>query len=394
MPWKETNVMDQKIEFVFKSLTQEYTFTDLCKQYAITPKTGYKWQAKFLKDGIKGLNETSRTPHNNKNQISENIVCDLVRIKTLKKSWGPKKIRKVYELAHQNQKIPSLSTVERILKKAGLVTRKKRRKQREVNRIQNRSTPLSPNDVWTVDFKGWWYTPFKEKCEPLTVCDEFSKYILSIKILEKGDISCVKHEFEQIFKMFGLPKVIKSDNGPPFANSHSIFGLTKLAVWWLSLGIILDRIDPGSPYQNGSHERMHLNIKRELEGKVNGNLIDHQAIFDVWRNEYNNERPHESLGMKTPSQVYVKSKLKFSGDDEIIDYPKDFKSRQVNDRGYINYSDQRVFISNAFNGYNVGLTPKDKDTVSVWFDNNLIGEINKNDFVFKSSLTILKKQIK
>jgi hypothetical protein len=179
-----------------------------------------------------------------------------------------------------------------------------------------------------------------------------------------------------------------------FDSTKSIFGLTKLAVWWLSLGIILDRIDPGSPYQNGSHERMHLNIKRELEGKVNGNLIDHQAIFDVWRNEYNNERPHESLEMKTPTQVYIKSKLKFSGDDEIIDYPKDFKSRQVNDRGYINYLDQRVFISNAFNGYNVGLTTKDKDSVSVWFDNNLIGEINKNDFVFKSSLTISKKQIK
>ena len=155
--------------------------------------------------------------------------------------------------------------VERILKKAGFVKKKRRQKQYTTERISNRVIPQNPNDVWTVDFKGWWYTPKKEKCEPLTIRDEFSKYIFSIKILDKSTTYCVKQEFERIFKDFGLPKVIKSDNGPPFASSKSMHGLTKLAVWWMSLGIMLDRIDPGAPYQNGSHERMHRDIKDELE---------------------------------------------------------------------------------------------------------------------------------
>jgi transposase InsO family protein len=391
MPWKETNVMDQKIEFVFKSLTQSYTFIELCKQYGITTKTGYKWKDKFLKDGIKGLNETSRRPKKNKNQILENTVCELVRIKNLKKSWGPKKVRKVFEQSHKNERIPSLSSVERILKKAGLVSKRRKRKPREVHIIQNRAKALSPNDIWTVDFKGWWYTHFKEKCEPLTVRDEYSKYILSIKILDKGDISCVKYEFDRLFRKYGLPKMIKSDNGPPFASGVSLFGLTKLSVWWLSLGIMLDRIDPGSPYQNGAHERMHLDIQRELEGKIHGHLIDYQSIFEVWRNEYNTERPHEAIGMRTPSELYEKSKIKYIGLDEVVEYPESYISRQVNSRGYISYSKHRIFISNAFNGYNIGLKYRDKNTYTVWFENNRIGEFDLEDYVFKSCLTFKEK---
>ena len=223
--------------------------------------------------------------------------------------------------------------------------------------------------------------PNLEKCEPLTVRDDFSKYILSIKILEKGDIANVKAHFEYLFKKYGLPEVIRSDNGPPFASALAQFGLTKLAAWWLSLGIKLDRIDPGKPYQNGAHERMHLDMKNELEHKIDGDLKIHQSMFEIWRKEFNEERPHEALDMKKPSQVYTKSTRKYKKIDHF-DYPNNYISRQVNDRGYTIYKGRRIFLSNAFNGFNVGLDIKQKDRVKVWFANNFLGEIDKQSFIF------------
>jgi hypothetical protein len=209
----------------------------------------------------------------------------------------------------------------------------------------------------------------------------FPDIFLSIKILERGDISCVKAHFETLFKKYGLPEVIRSDNGPPFATAKAQFGLTKLAAWWLSLGIKLDRIDPGKPYQNGAHERMHLDMMKELEHKIDGDLKMHQSIFEVWRKEYNEERPHEALNMKKPAQVYTNSPRKYKKYDQFV-YPNEFISRQVNDRGYTIYKGRRIFISNAFNGFNLGLDVKQKDKIKVWFANNFLGEIDANNFIF------------
>jgi transposase InsO family protein len=386
MPWKEVNVMNQKLEFVLKSFRKEKSFTDLCTEYCITAKTGYKWKERFLLDGIEGLKEKPRKPRSSPTHFSEDVICELIRIKKTKLRWGPKKIREVYTRNHPHERIPARSTVERILKKAGFVDSRKRRRKINPERIQERIVPLRPNDVWTVDFKGWWYTKEREKCEPLTVRDEFSKYIFSIAILEKADISSVKREFEHIFKLHGLPKMIRSDNGPPFASHMSIHGLTRLSAWWLSLGIKLDRIDPGSPQQNGAHERMHLDIKKELEGKIAGSLKMHQQVFNVWRKEFNEERPHESLAMKTPAAVYANSDIKYDCSIDLIEYPRTFKSRQVNDRGYINHLGRRIFITNALGGYNVGLKKKNNSYSEVWFNSTLLGEIDLNSFMFISIL--------
>lgn len=387
MPWKEYNVMSQRFEFVIRSFTPNVNFTDLCAEFGVSTKTGYKWKERFIKEGINGLKDKPRAPRSNASKLPEDIICEIIRIKTLKPKWGPKKILKIFSKNNNHQRIPARSSVERILLKAGLVTKKRRRKQNKTDRIQNRITPEKPNDLWTVDFKGWWYTPTKEKCEPLTIRDEFSKFIFTIKILQKGNIPCVKREFERIFSKYGLPLMIRSDNGPPFASSMSLFGLTKLSVWWLSLGITLDRIDPASPYQNGSHERMHRDIKEELEGKINGNLKLHQRIFDVWKDEYNNERPHEALGMKTPSEVYRKSKSNFNGTVFEIIYPSGYLPRRVNDRGLINYKGRRIFISNAFSNYYVGLQVKGKSFI-VWFDNHQVGEIDLKSYMFHANKTL------
>jgi transposase InsO family protein len=373
VPWKEIDAMSLKKEFVLKSLQEGICFVDLCREYSISTKCGYTWKKRFIEEGFKGLEERSRTPVRNGKATPEHIVLEIISLKVKKEYWGPKKILEIYARAHPEETLPVISTVERILKKAGLVEARKRKRFQTVNRIKNRVEPTKPNEVWTVDFKGWWYTPHKEKCEPLTVRDGFSKFILSIKILGKGDIPSVKREFERLFTLYGLPESIRSDNGPPFASAFNYLGLTKLAVWWMALGIKLDRIEPGSPYQNGSHERMHLDMKRELEEKIDGDLLYHQKVFDEWREEYNRERPHEALGMKTPASVYTRSTRVYDPKLDGIDYPIGFRSRTVNDRGYISFRNERYFIGNPFAGYNVGVKIRRDGNHEVWFDDIFLG---------------------
>jgi transposase InsO family protein len=375
MPWRRTDVMQEKIEFVYRALSRREKFSELCREFTISTKTGYKWVDRFLKKGLAGLAELSRKPLGNAKQVAEDIVCELIRIKFTKKNWGPKKIRQVYINNHPGLPVPALSTVNRILHKAGLQNLRKRKRKAAGERIQTRAVAEAPNDVWTVDFKGWWYTQFKEKCEPLTVRDQYSKYILSIRILKKGDIYSVKQEFLRLFETYGLPRVIRSDNGPPFACAHGILGLTKLAVWWMSLGIQLDRIDPGKPQQNGAHERMHLDMKKELEGKISGSLEMHQKVFDVWREEFNNERPHEALEGKTPASVYRKSDRPYEDFDELR-YSKGFYSRRVNDRGYFHYNGRRIFAGNAFNGMVIGLEDRGPEGLRLYLEKFFIGVID------------------
>lgn len=376
MPWKEADPMKIKYEFVLKSFNKDKTFTELCRDFGISTKTGYKWLQRFLQGGFPALEELSRKPVKNGKKTPEEISVELIRIKNLHKSWGASKILEIYINNNPGKYAPVRSTVENIFLRAGFIERKKRKRNKTTNRIQGRIIPERPNQVWTVDFKGWWYTKHKEKCEPLTVRDEFTKFILAVKVLDKGDTFNVKQAFEVIFRKYGLPEVIRSDNGPPFASSINAHGLSKLSVWWMSLGIKLDRIDPGCPYQNGGHERMHRDMKAELEGQIDGNLNEHQRVFDKWVDEFNNIRPHEALGMKTPSKLYVPSERKYESDEVLIIYGRGYKSRMVNDRGFCNYKGRRIFIGNPFAGYNVGIREV-SDITEIWFDDFLIGVVDK-----------------
>jgi len=376
MPWKETSVMDQKKKFIWETFDKSKTFTEICTKYGITTKTGYKWKKKFEQGGWQGLEEESRQPKSNARSVPEEVILELIRLKHKKPTWGSFKISNLYAKNHPHRKPPALSTIDRLFEKAGLSRKKKRRRHVPSERIQNRFKPTKPNDLWTVDFKGWWYTHNKEKVNPLTIRDEYSKMILSIKVVEKGDIASVKAEFERLFKRFGLPLCIRSDNGPPFAGPTNALGLTKLSVWWMTLGILLDRIDPGCPYQNGGHERMHLDMKNELEGKIDGSLHEHQTVFDEWREEFNTERPHQALKGKCPADKYRKSEKKYFPESEEIEYPRGFKVRRVNDRGCINYRGRRYFVGNPFAGYTVGINVKKDGSQDVWFTNYVIGKLD------------------
>ncbi len=229
---------------------------------------------------------------------------------------------------------------------------------------------------------------------PLTVRDDFTKYILTITPLDKGDTASVYREFDQLFAEYGLPEIIRSDNGRPFANMRSLFGLTRLSVWWVSLGIKLDRIEPGSPYQNGGHERMHLDMKNELQGQIYGDLRLHRKVFEEWRKEFNNERPHEALDMKTPASVYKKSKRKYDREVVEIDYPLNYKKRFVNSRGYISFKGTRYFVGNPFGGYNIGVKPTKTGQLDVWFGDSFLGHFDDETLLLvpEKKYTLMKRK--
>jgi transposase InsO family protein len=345
---------------------------------------------RFLEEGYAGLEEHSRKPNSNSRGIPEPVSVEILRIKKLHPAWGAKKILEVYRRMHSGQYSPARGSIENLFKRAGYTGIKRRRNLRGGQIIQNRVTPEKPNEVWTVDFKGWWYTRNRERVNPLTIRDEYGKFILAIDAVEKGDTMSVKGVFQRVFKEYGLPDYIRSDNGPPFACVHNYWGLTKLSVWWMTLGIQLDRIDPGCPQQNGGHERMHRDMKTELQGQIDGTLGEHQIVFDKWRKDFNEIRPHEALNMKVPADVYEKSEKKYRKEKTEFKYGHGFLVRIVNDRGYFNLNSKRVFVGNPFTGYHVGIKEFSDKPTEVWFGNYFLGTLNNDTGLIDPSFTIMQ----
>jgi transposase InsO family protein len=384
MPWKEADVMNLRTEFVLRALREELPFVALCREYGISAKTGYKWKARFLKDGLPGLYDHSRRPQSSPSQVSEDEACRFVRLKLAHPKWGPKKIREVFARKYPQAQLPSLSTVKRILDKAGLVQRRRRRRPEHCGRIENRLKAERPNQLWTVDFKGWWYSAEKARVEPLTVRDAYSRYLLCVQALENGRSETVRRRFERIFATYGLPQVIRSDNGSPFACMSAPLGLSRLSAWWVALGICLDRIAPGHPHQNGGHERMHRDIALEVEGAVDGDMVAQQAALDTWRHDFNHERPHESLGMQVPAQFYSKSSRRFDPSAIELVYPSDYLRRKADKRGAIKFSNRRIAVSLAVAGWEVGLKATGAQSYSVWFGPLCLGELDMASESFRA----------
>ena len=377
MPWiKEKSVMETRYEFCLKAFRSQESFTKICRKYGISTKTGYKWLNRFTESGIAGLEDQPKAARNIRNKTDVEIVNRLLRLKLKHKAWGSKKILTLYKRKYPGEYAPCRSTLDELFKKEELTHKIRRHQAKNSKSMRIKIKPTKPNELWTVDFKGWWWTPKKERCTPLTVRDEYSKYILSIEVPEKCDTYNVKMVFEALFRQYGLPEYIRSDNGPPFGNVQNYWGLTKLSVWWMSLGIRIDRSDPGHPEHNGAHERMHRDMKKELQNKIYGDLRQHKKVFEKWRKEFNEVRPHEALGMKTPKEIYKKSERKYCGEDIEIEYNGRMKSRVVNDRGYFHYKNQHFFVGNPFSGYNVGIKERAGHYCEVWFDNYKLGVIN------------------
>src|ERR1700722_11698883 len=345
MPWPKKEPMDVRIEFAMKALRTD-NFRALCGEYDISAKTGYKWLRRFMEHGVAGMTEQSRRPHGHADQLGEAVVCDIIRLKNAHRHWGPKKIRALY--LRQHGTAASESSFKRILERAGLTQPRRRQRATEAGRLWSGRRGQTPNEVWTVDFKGWWYDPTGQRCEPLTVRDEHSRYILELRRMADARTQTVRTCFERLFTLHGLPGAIRSDNGTPFAQVNGIHGLSRLSAWWVALGIDLERGRPGHPQDNGGHERMHRDVSRELEPGQG-----EQAVLDLWRGEFNGVRPHEALGMKCPAEVYTPSLKKYQGTPEDLDYPG-MLSRKVTSHGVIGWGGTQLFIGTSLTGWSVG----------------------------------------
>lgn len=382
MAWKETNILNERKEFITEALKGQIPFIVLCQKYGISEKTGYKWKNRFMQDGYNGLYDQSKAPITNPDSLAEDVVIRIIKLRQAHPTWGAKKLKILYEKAYKDGSKPSISSFQRIFNKMGLVKKRRVRPVKpDSNRLRQHIKPEAPNDVWTVDFKGWWVSN-REKCLPLTIRDAYSRFIIDIRLMQSQSAEAVRAVFTEAFKKYGLPKVIRSDNGTPFAAPNSLLNLTCLSVWWISLGILPDRIDPGKPTQNGSHERMHADMSRELQGKTAGGIAANQAAIDAWRKEYNEVRPNEALGMKTPCEVYSPSPTKYEGDVEQLEYPFGFLIRKVFCNGQIIINGRRVSVGFALRSFHVGLLPKDDFTLTIWIADFPLGEIDLNTYCF------------
>jgi len=374
MPWRKQEPMDQRIEFVTKAQRTD-NFRGLCAEYGVSTKTGYKWWRRFVLYGTTGMAEESRRPHRHAEQLSEEVICRIIRLKHAHRHWGARKLRELYRREHGEA--ASESSFKRILERAGLTEPRRRRVRAESSgRLWSERRAQGPNEVWTVDFKGWWYDPQGVRCEPLTVRDEYSRYVLEVRRMADARGASVRACFEQLFQRYGLPGAIRSDNGTPFAQVRALLGLSRLSAWWVALGIDLERGRPGCPQDNGSHERLHRDIGTELQPHTT-----EQAALDLWREEFNQERPHEALGMKCPAEVYQKSARQYEGTPEDLDYPG-WDTRRVTRPGTIVWRGLAFFISTSLAGWSVGLKPVDHGRYELRFGRLLLGWLDTETHSF------------
>jgi putative transposase len=345
--------MDERLRFVARLLEGE-KMTALCAEFGISRKTGYKLLDRYRDCGVAAFTDRSRRPYRQANRLPPQVEAVVVRLKREYPSWGAPKIREklrrqLPELPHY----PAISTVHAVLDRHGLVQRRRRRRARATG--TELTHPTEPNALWCADYKGEFMLANRRYCYPLTITDFASRYLLTCEALSTTQEKFACMVFEQAFKEFGLPQRIRTDNGVPFASAHALYGLSTLAVWWLRLGIQIERITPGHPQQNGRHERMHLTLKKEATKPAAANVLQQQARFDAFIAHYNEDRPHQALGMKVPADLYTRSPRVYRGLQELT-YPFHDATFTVTRCGRICFKGRKVNLSHVFAGQNVGVT--------------------------------------
>jgi putative transposase len=343
--------MDERLKFVARLLDGE-KMAVMCREFDISRKTGYKIFSRYKDCGLEGLTDRSRRPYRHGMRLPFQIEKLIVQLKQDHPSWGAPKIREKIRRLHREITLPAISTVHAVLDRNGLVTRRRKR------RYKPEGTALSPaqqpNELWCADYKGEFMLADKRYCYPLTVTDFASRYLISCDALSSTKERYAFTVFERVFKDFGLPKAIRTDNGVPFASPNAMFGLSKLSVWWLRLGIDIERIKPGRPQQNGRHERMHLTLKKEATKPAAKNFLQQQGKFDRFIEEFNQERPHEAIGMKYPAEIYTPSLKPYQGLSDL-EYPFHDRTITVTCCGRICIGRRKINLSTVFAGQNVGI---------------------------------------
>lgn len=363
--------MDLRNQFVLAATSPGANISQLCREHGVSRTNGYKWIRRFQAEGQAGLDDKSRRPKTISGVDGE-FVLRIIELRRRYPKWGAKKLRQILLRSPDRVEVPSAKTIARVLDRAGEPrVRKPRRRLRVVLREHQPLVANAPNDVWTVDFKGWWRTRDGRRFEPLTVRDAFSRYVLCLEMLGSTRADVVKPAFERLFDSCGLPRVIRVDNGAPFACTSAPAGLSQLSAWWTSLGIRVSFSRPAHPQDNGAHERMHLDVADQLEADPADGLEVQQRAAAKWRAEFNEVRPHEAIAMQTPAQLYVRSSRRYTG-IQPPRYPASYGVRRVSSKGCVRYMGKAVFISESLIGHDLGIRKTQRGHIAVrFYDLNL-----------------------
>jgi len=365
MPWKVSGVVEERARFVVEYESGEWTMAELCRHYGISRKSGYKIVARWEQAGADGLEDRSRAPQRHPNQTAEEIAAAVLAVRRAHMRWGPRKLRRWLEDRYPGQAWPAPSTIGALLQREGLV---------HARRLRRKTPPYSEpfaaadqaNAVWCADFKGWFRTGDGERIDPLTMSDAHSRYLLRCQAVGKTDTAAARAICEAAFREYGLPLAMRTDNGPPFA-SRAVAGLSQLSLYWMKLGIVPERIQPGHPEQNGRHERMHRTLQAETASPPEANRRRQQTAFDRFRREYNQERPHEALGQRPPAALYAASPRRYPDRLPQPEYDSDLLVRHVYPHGQFFWKNNDVFLSKVLAGERIGLGALDERYWCVYF---------------------------
>ena len=364
MPFKETRVMDQRQRFVLEVHHSLTSFSELCERYDISRKTGYKWIERWLTEGMEGLQDRTSRPHTSPLTTSPEVVAAILEVRGKHKHYGAKKVTWYLERNRPDLQLPSRTTIHNILHRNGLVP-ERRKRVRRWHPGKPTTEATEPNAIWTTDFKGQFRTRDGRYCFPLTVQDMYARFLLGCQGRYDVSIAGARPVFVQLFREFGLPERIRSDNGAPFA-SNALGRLSQLSVWFVRLGIAPEFIEPACPQQNGKHENMHLVLKRQAT-EPQANLRMQQRVLNTFRHEYNWVRPHEALNGALPSDVYRPSPRPYPRRLEPLVYPNHFEVRLVSTNGGIRWFDNWVNVSHLLGGESIGLEEIDAGLFNVYF---------------------------
>ncbi|MCD4664343.1 MAG: integrase core domain-containing protein, partial [Bacteroidales bacterium] len=378
MPWKETTTMEQKIEFICEWRTGKYTITELCKQFEISRPTAYKLIDRFEKQGYEGLREQSRAPGKHPNQTNENVIKGILKLKAKYPLWGAKKIARLLFNDFTKDDIPSVVTIHNILKRNGLVCPQKR--LRRVKPVHPIFDPKECNEVWSADYKGKFLMRNKIYCHPLTIADSRSRFLFTAKGHYKETLKLAKAEFTSVFRKYGIPRQIHTDNGSPFGSVRAIQRFTRLSYWFIELGIMPVFSDPAHPEQNGRHERMHRDLKAACVKPSAFDLKAQQRSLNRFVKEYNHIRPHEALGMETPASQHSFSCRPFHEKIPQFDYNPNMKILKVTQNGAIRWKSYYwVYLTAALKGKYVGIADLGNGIWKVFYRNVFLGFFDENE---------------
>jgi transposase InsO family protein len=381
MPWLETAPMEQRERFVRDDRLALYTMTELCDRYDISRKTGYKWLERFDAGGRAGLSDRSRAPHQCPHRITEHVAQLICLARRQHPSWGPEKLLQWLGPRHPDIDLPAVSTAGDLLARKGLV-KKRRRRRPHLHPGVVPAVTTQPNDLWTADFKGQFRTRDGIYCYPLTIADQHTRFLMACHGLLSTKGHGVRPVFDRLFREYGLPRAIRTDNGVPFATT-GIHGFSQLNVWWLRLGIQHQRILPGQPQQNGAHERMHKTLKGDAIRPPRATLAAQQRAFNHFRGVYNHERPHKFLHGRTPGSLYRPSRRSYTGEPPPIEYPGHFLVKRITNAGTFRFKKRLLFIANALKQHTIGLEEIADGIWSIHFCRVLVGRLDERDYVIR-----------